>query len=350
MAINYNEIIENLKDEDVFRLLERLGAEPIDKGDFILCKTICHNPDPKDASYKLYYYKNSHIFYCYTEDGAQSIFKFLKHYYETRNLVYDWFQDILQVVLTCAPTASCETETAYRAQREQYTRRKINRVLPTFNKGIIDSFNTYYPIEWLQDGISKETMQKFNIRFDSINNKVIIPHYDIKGRLVGIRGRALNPEEVEQFGKYAPIQLEGKWYSHPLSLNLYGLNFTKGAIKELGIVYVLEAEKGVLQLDSFPKFRNCGVAVCGSNFNKFQMDILVRNIKPREVVLCFDNEEKPKEDTYFQKLWNICQRYKQYCNMSFIYDRDHITNLKDSPTDKGPEIFQRLLKERVRVY
>lgn len=70
MAINYNEIIENLKDEDVFRLLERLGAEPIDKGDFILCKTICHNPDPKDASYKLYYYKNSHIFYCYTEDGA----------------------------------------------------------------------------------------------------------------------------------------------------------------------------------------------------------------------------------------------------------------------------------------
>ena len=72
MAINYNEIIENLKDEDVFHLLERLGAEPIDKGDFILCKTICHNPDPKEASYKLYYYKNSHIFYCYTEDGAQS--------------------------------------------------------------------------------------------------------------------------------------------------------------------------------------------------------------------------------------------------------------------------------------
>jgi len=80
------------------------------------------------------------------------------------------------------------------------------------------------------------------------------------------------------------------------------------------------------------------------------MDILIRNIKPREVVLCFDNEEKPKEDIYFQKLWNICQKYKQYCNMSFIYDRDHITNLKDSPTDKGPEIFQKLLKERVRVY
>ena len=37
--IDYTEIIEQLKDEDVFRLMERLGAQPIDKQDYILCKT-----------------------------------------------------------------------------------------------------------------------------------------------------------------------------------------------------------------------------------------------------------------------------------------------------------------------
>ena len=45
----------------------------------------------------------------------------------------------------------------------------------------------------------------------------------------------------------------------------------------------------------------------------------------------------------------MCQKYKNYCNMSFIYDRNHITKLKDSPSDNGEEIFNRLVKERVKV-
>ena len=94
MAIDYQQITESLRDEDVFRLLSELGAEPIDKGDFFLCKSVCHHDDPSEANYKLYYYKNTHIFNCYSEDGTMSIFKFLKLYYECRNIPYDWYQDI----------------------------------------------------------------------------------------------------------------------------------------------------------------------------------------------------------------------------------------------------------------
>ena len=76
--IDYQSIVENLRDEDVFKLLEQLGAEPVDKGSHFVCKTVCHNEDPEEASAKLYYYKNSHLFVCYTECGNMSIFKFLK--------------------------------------------------------------------------------------------------------------------------------------------------------------------------------------------------------------------------------------------------------------------------------
>ena len=75
-------------------------------------------------------------------------------------------------------------------------------------------------------------MDKFNIRYSTTQNKIIIPHYNADGQLVGIRGRALNEWEVENVGKYMPVQIEGKWYSHPLSLNLYGLNFNKEDIKK----------------------------------------------------------------------------------------------------------------------
>ena len=145
-----------------------------------------------------------------------------------------------------------------------------------------------------------------------------------------------------------PVQLEGKWYSHPLSLNLYGLNMNWKNIKESRIAFIFESEKSVLQLDGF-NMKNYGVAVCGSNINKFQIDLLMRYCAPTHIVVCFDKEEKKGEDKYFQKLWNICKKYNNYCNMSFIYDKDELLNMKDSPTDRGEKIFHKLLERRVIV-
>ena len=193
--------------------------------------------------------------------------------------------------------------------------------MPAYNNNIIESFIKYYPVEWLNDGITKEAMDKFNIRFAPVENKIIIPHYDVGGRLIGIRGRALNPEEIKMVGKYLPVQIEGKWYSHPLSLNLYGLNITKENIKQSGMVYLFEAEKSVLQMEAFDLL-NCSAAVCGSHLNKFALSILIKECHPKEIVLCFDQEEETKQsDKYFNHLYEICNKYKMYCNFSFIYDK-----------------------------
>lgn len=345
--MNYAEIIENLRDEDVFRLLEQLGAQPIDKGSYILCKTICHNEDADEASQKLYYYKDSHLFYCYTECGAISIFKFLRHYYETRNIPYDWYNDILEVILSCSISAYSAPDT-YKSIKSDYVARKVRKELPTYPSALIEVFTHYYPIEWIQDHITPDVMEKYNIRYSISQNKIIIPHYDAMGALVGIRGRALNKEDIEAFGKYMPVQIEGKWYSHPLSLNLYGLNWNKDNIKRSGICYIFESEKSVMQTESFSGL-NCSVASCGSNINKYQIDLLMRYCTPREIIVCFDNEEKENEDKYFMKLWNICKKYKNYSSMSFVYDRNNITKKKDSPSDNGEEIFKKLIAERVRV-
>lgn len=345
--IDYEQIIENLKDEDVFRLLSDLGAQPIDKGGYFVCKTICHNENPEEASQKLYYYKNSHMFYCYTECNAMSIFKFLRNYYETRSIVYDWYNDILQVILNCSVQAYTAPD-AYKSMRDDYTARKVRKKLPTYPSGILEIFTKYYPIEWLKDSISKEAMDKYNILYSISQNKIIIPHYDVDGDLIGIRGRALNEQEIEAFGKYAPVQIEGKWYSHPLSLNLYGLNFNRDNIKKTGIAFICESEKACLQAESF-SIPNCTVASCGSSLNKFQIDLLMRYCAPREIVVCYDNEEVKGEDKYFNKLYKMCKKYSNYCNMSFVYDRVGITKLKDSPTDNGEEIFMKLIKERIRI-
>lgn len=346
--IDYQEIVEQLDDDKVKKLLDSLEIPYEDKGSYFLLPTVCHNDNVDDASWKLYYYKNTHIFQCYTECGSMSIFTFLKHYYEARDIEYDWFQDILEVILRCSAARKSGGESGYKSIRENYMPRKIRNELPSYPEGLLDTFVKYYPIEWLSDGITRAAMDKFNIRFSPTQNKIIIPHYDAAGRLIGIRGRALEPWEIENVGKYLPVQIEGKWYSHPLSLNLYGLNFTKENIKKSGIAYLFEAEKSVLQCENF-SILNCSAAVCGSKLNKYALDILIRECHPREIVLCFDQEEELGQSTYFNKLYELCNKYKVYTNFSFIYDKEKLLKLKDSPSDRGEEIFTRLLERRVKV-
>lgn len=345
--INYQEIVENLELDGVKSLLNSLDIPFRETDSALIMPTVCHNAEIDEASWKLYYYKNTHLFYCYTECGGMSIFKFLENFYETRGIVFDWYKDIYQAIINCSAT-QVQGAKRYKSIRSDYEQKKIRKELPSYPDGLLDMFVEYYPVEWLNDNISKEAMKKYNIRYSISQNKIIIPHYDIDNRLVGIRGRALNEQEVENFGKYMPVQIEGKWYSHPLSLNLYGLNKNWQNIKQDKIVYIFESEKSVLQLENF-EGKNYAVASCGSNLNKFQIDLLIRYCAPHQVILCYDNEELKGEDKYYSKLYKMCSKYKNYCNMSFIYDRKNLTNKKDSPSDCGEEAFKELLKGRVKV-
>ena len=349
--MDYQSIVDNLKVSSVIELMEKLGAKRWrDEGTHIVFPTICHNIDPDEASMKLYFYKNTKLFNCYTECGIQSIFKFMKHYYETRGIEYDWVSDIYNVILDCSSFNPHEgfAMPKYVSLKDKYQIAKKDVQLSEYNRGALDVFIKAYPDEWLRDGISKAAMDKFDIRYSISQNKIIIPHYDAGGRLVGIRGRALDPWEIENIGKYMPVKIEQTWYKHPLGMNLYGLYENKENIRKTGICYVFEAEKSVLQCEAFSQ-PNSAVAVCGSQFNKYQLNMLLREGRPREIVICFDREENEGEDKYFYKLWSLCDKYKNYCDFSFVYDRLGQLNMKDSPSDHGEDMFRKLLEKRTKV-
>ena len=202
--IDYKSIVEQLDTHKVIQLMITLGADEfIEKPGYIIFPTICHNEDASEASMKLYYYENSHMFVCYTECGNMNIFSFMKHYYDARGISYDWYQDIYKVILDCSNYNPNFGFAPQKYQRIRDTYAAPERVeLPTYPNGIIDVFTKFYPPEWLNDGITKKSMEKFNIRYSVPQNKIIIPHYNPKGELVGIRGRALNQWEIENVGKY----------------------------------------------------------------------------------------------------------------------------------------------------
>lgn len=349
--MDYQAIIDGLTIDKVKELLLRLGVKQIvDKGTYLITNTICHNADADSASMKLYYYDNNKVFMCYSNCQTMSIFKFLQHYYETREIEYDWVSDIYNVVLDYTnfnPTEGFITP-KMPLLRERYGGGRKVKQLDEYPDGVLDTFIKLYPPEWIKDNIGRPAMDKFNILYSISQNKIVIPHRDVAGRLVGIRGRALNEWEVENIGKYMPIKVEQTWYKHPLSMNLYGLYENQDNIRNSGVCYVFEGEKSVLQLESFSML-NCSVAVCGSTLNKYQLNILLQHCHPAEIVICFDNEELPGESTYFDKLRQLCLKYNQYATFSFVYDRQNLLLPKQSPSDCGEATFTKLLEKRVYV-
>lgn len=352
--LKYKEIIDLLTVEDIGRMLNDMSIPFKDTGKALIMPTVCHNRDENSASWKLYFYKVNKQFYCYTECGAMSVFKFVEHYYQAREIEYNWYEDVYYFVSRYINNFGesefyFENQSAYASEKESFVLGGAqNKQLPEYDSHILDTYIDYAAPEWLKDGISVEAMRKFGIKYSISQNKIIIPHRDINGRLVGIRGRALNEEEIDIVGKYAPLHDNGTLYNHPLSLNLYGLYENKENIKRSKICFIFEGEKSVLISESFHR-PNCSVAVCGSNLNIHALKLLLKNCAPAEIVVCFDNEEKEKEDKYFNKLWSMCHKYINFCNFSFIYDRRNLTKKKDAPVDEGEEIFEELLKRRVKV-
>lgn len=92
------------------------------------------------------------------------------------------------------------------------------------------------------------------------------------------------------------------------------------------------------------------VACCGSNISSYHIDML-RALGVNEIIVAFDRQFVEISDDEFKrlkaKLIHIHQKYSKNVRISAIFDKNMILPYKASPIDQGPEIFERLLKERI---
>lgn len=353
--INLKQLKENITDEQIIEILKFLGANKYnDIGKSIIFPTICHNIDDSDASMKLYYYKSNKMFHCYTEcDGSFDIIDLIMRNHKNNNKEIN-FYEALDIIFSFTGKIDYiyNGQKKYQSIGDYYKRKGTNYNLEPCNPHALDIFYFYPTIEWLNEGISVKTMKDFNILYSPKENKIVIPHYDKNGILVGIRGRSLDEEDAIRNGKYRPLRIESNYYAHPLSYNLYGLNISKENIAIYREAIVFEGEKSVLKFHDMSNYYNTSAAVCGSTINKIQVMELV-NAGAKEIILAFDKEydssNSKDAEKYFNKLQGLANKYKNYCNFSFIYDMDSSLNIKDSPIDKGLLIFTKLYKKRIRV-
>ena len=358
--LNHQDIIDSITLYDVKDFLESLGVEQIDMNEnkgYLICPTICHNPIYEAETMKLYWYQNYKVFHCYTEcNESMSIFTLYQKFIEVnehRKISFeeaeDYVKHCLKHIIINSTSRRIDT---YQLDMEKYQFDKQIPLLEEYPQTILSYFTHYYHPLWLKDGITKEAMDKFKISFSLGQNKIIIPHFDINGRLIGIRGRALEEKDIER-GKYMPIQIGKTIYAHPLQFNLYGIYEHQNAIRSRQSAIIVEGEKSVLLDEGYYGEYSNTVACCGSTFNKYHISLLTDILGVKEIIVALDKEytdwRTDKAKKYRDKLEEMCRRYSNQAVFSYIWDYDNLLEEKDSPLDKGKDIFNKLLKERVKI-
>lgn len=337
MKVDYTQMVDFIKKE--------YGIDPIEKSEYFIYPTICHNLDPKEASHKLYLYKNEEtetpIFYCYTDCGeAFNIYQLIQKYAGLRGQDIT-FKDAYKFFHGKDYEFKRMTGPEDAEIRIPKFENPLDVKLPSYPEGVLDIFTTNLDTHpWAIEGIDRNVLDKFEVSFSASYEGVIIPHRDWRGNLIGLRIRTYNQDKMKKY-KYMPMLINNIYYRHPVSLNLFGLYQNQRAIRRTKRVILVESEKSVLQAESMFEDDNITLAVCGSSISSWQAMLLIYYLNVEEVIIAFDKEYSDYGEAfeYVKKIKEQIQTLSNFATVTVLIDDKDQFSLKDSPFDRTIKEF-----------
>ena len=362
MNIDFQQLKQSLTEEQIITIVEDLGGyykENSMTAQYMIFSSLLYNiGDSENHSYKMYYYYETYMFHDYKLGESFDIFELVIRAKELDDEKYNAYQAAKYICNTLGIEAYEieDIQQSYNYMKDIGLYLNIGKEQPkaelkTYPKEILEQFPRIYHQSWIDDGISIETMKKYNIRYYTEENEIIIPCYDIDGNLIGIRMRNVDPNINV---KYMPFSLmNGRTFKFPTGRVLYGLNHTADNIQRLKKVMIFESEKSVLQCETILKDNNIAVGLYGSSFHEEQRDMLLK-LGINEAIICvdfdYDTIGNNKEWGLFQKkVYKIADLLLPYVDKvtALVEYRTH--PLKSSPSDLGKKELFRLIKTREEI-
>lgn len=277
--------------------------------------------------------QNPPVFYDYSSGTGGSVLTFVKFYHkcsgreavEILKRYAGYGGDLSSPRKKLFATATCKKYAKPRSSKKE----SASKILP-------DDFMNRYEKRWDKlriwenEGISKESLNRFQVYYDSFSNRLVYPIRNVSGKIVNIGGRTLDPQWKEKGQrKYC------YFYSWGTMDTIYGLAENMKYILERKEIILFEGCKSVLVADSWG-VKN-GACLLTSHLNPHQMKILAR--LGCRVVFALDKDVDIRKDHNIEKL-------RRYVNVEYLFDKDDSLEAKDAPVDKGLEVFRRLYNER----
>lgn len=314
------------------------------------------NVNPLEGSPKLIFYPDSHIFMGYTAGRSYDIISLV----QTRLALLKQpcsFLDACQFILDIT---NINPDSINRVKKEGHVYdwsnlerfikvRKYGNQLSEYNRNIIDTLPPLYPQAWIDEGISEETMDKYQIRYYERCNQTVIPCFDDEARLVGVRVRNWDKDRVEQ-AKYMPlVTLDGQCYKFNTNQVFYGINYNKPEIERTGKVIIVESEKAVMKLDTYMGRHNIALGMYGSNLGIQRRNQLLK-MGVNTVSYVVDNDFIGQDDEFFEqwreKIRHFIKLWDGFCRVEIVWDNLGLLGPKENATDRTKEVWEQLWENR----
>ena len=183
---------------------------------------------------------------------------------------------------------------------------------------------------WEREGISQESLERFQVCYDSFSDRLVYPIRNPDGRIVNVGGRTLDPAWKEKgLRKYT------YFFGWGVMDTIYGLAENMQHIREKREIILFEGAKSVMLADSWG-VRNTG-AILTSHLNPNQFKLLAK--LGCRVVFALDEDVQILDDHNIRKL-------KQFVNVQYVVNTDGLLLPKMAPVDAGPEAWRTLYEGR----
>lgn len=188
-------------------------------------------------------------------------------------------------------------------------------------------------LPWIKEGISYNTQIEFGVGIDVQSERITFPVHDRDGKLIGVKGRYCgNNKEIEDKYKYLYVIPCNK------SLEFFNLYRAIPYIKKLKEVIIVEGAKTVMLLHTWG-YRNV-ISIEGDSLSDVQIMLLKDLGIDIRYIFAWD---KDKDAEYVKNEVEKLQGRIRYA----MLDVRGLLDPKDSPTDKGKEAWEKLLKENI---
>ncbi|MGG1671502.1 DNA primase [Paenibacillus sp. NRS-1783] len=213
-------------------------------------------------------------------------------------------------------------------------KRKKKRVLSnlendTYEEKILDQYVMYPHQTYVDEGVSCEIQREFQVGFDLRSQRIIFPIHNRFGDIVSIKGRTIY-EDYENRNVYKFLYL----INFNKMIELYNWHRALFYILERKEILIFEGEK-TCWLSSQYGYRNC-VAISGDDLSEWQINMIKELSHDVEIVIALD-KDKPIEAVKKQ-----ASKFGKTRNVYALYDNGNLFEDKDSPCDKGEDVFNTL--------
>ena len=187
---------------------------------------------------------------------------------------------------------------------------------------------------WVDEGISWRTLRRYGVRYDAFDDRIVYPIKDYDGNIISICGRTCDPDYKEKgLRKYTYLQRIGTLDT------IYAFSDNRQAILDANEIILFEGAKSCMKAAEWG-VNNTG-ALLTSHLSIGQLRFLIHlcGFNDVRVVFALDSDIDIRKDDNIRRLCG-------YARVQWLMNRDGLLLPKDSPTDRGREVFENLYERR----